>query len=75
MDGTVDPVATCRVVIDLHGATWARDADEIRRRILPLPGVVEVRPDPAHVRAEVLHRAGTSLAALYNAVQRCRTEP
>ena len=75
MDGTVDRSATCRVTVDLRGAAWARDPDEVRRRLLPLPGVVDVRPDPSHERAEVLHRAGTSVAALHNAVLRCRAQP
>lgn len=75
MDGTVDRAATCHITVDLRGARWAGDPDEVRRRLLPLPGVVEVRPDPARERAVVLHRAGASVAALHNAVLRCRAEP
>ena len=75
VDGTVGRAATCRITVDLRGAPWARDPDEVRRRLLPLPGVVEVRPDPARERAVVLHRAGASVAALHNAVLRCRAEP
>lgn len=75
VDGTVEREATCRVVVDLRGAAWARDPQEVRRRLLPLPGVVDVRPDPSRERAHVLHRAGASMAALHNAVLRCRAEP
>ena len=75
VDGTVHRGATCRLVVDLRGAAWARDPEEVRRRLLPLPGVVDVRPDPSRERAVVLHRAGASLAALHNAVLRCRAEP
>lgn len=62
---------TCRVVLDLRGVPWAKDAELAARLLAGRPGVRSARVDPVSGRAVVVHDARLSLPELWNWLVEC----